>query len=297
MADTWTIKETLEWTQGYLERKGVEDALISAQWLIGDATNLSRLELYTNLERPLTMNERNILRGYVSRRGSGEPLQYITGEVGFRHIVVQVKEGVLIPRPETEVLVSEALALLPRLGVNHQGPRQPLLVADICTGTGCIACSLAYEHPDATVWATDCAPEAVALAQRNVDALNLAERVSVIKGDLGESINPDLLGRFNLVISNPPYIPSAEVDILPNEVQGFEPRLALDGGEDGLDVARRLLAWARIALRPGGICALELHEACLDKAANLARIKGFKEIRIVHDLSDRPRVLTMRNPL
>ena len=114
--DMWTIKAALEWTQGYLARKGDENPRLSAEWLLAEATGLRRVELYVNFERPLSMEERDILRGYVSRRGAGEPLQYITGEVAFRHIAVKVRPGVLIPRPETEVLVSEALSLLPPAG-------------------------------------------------------------------------------------------------------------------------------------------------------------------------------------
>ena len=111
--DIWTVKAALDWTVGYLGRKGDENPRLSAEWLLGEACGLRRIELYTGLERPLSLEERDTLRGYVSRRGRGEPLQYITGEVAFRHVAVKVRPGVLIPRPETEVLVSEALALLP----------------------------------------------------------------------------------------------------------------------------------------------------------------------------------------
>ncbi|WP_416241766.1 N5-glutamine methyltransferase family protein, partial [Eggerthella sinensis] len=111
--DIWTIKAALDWTVGYLERKGDENPRLSSQWLLAEACGLSRIELYANFEQPLSLEERDVLRAYVTRRGKGEPLQYITGEVGFRHITVKVRPGVLIPRPETEVLVSEALALLP----------------------------------------------------------------------------------------------------------------------------------------------------------------------------------------
>lgn len=184
MNDIWTIQAALDWTVGYLERKGDENPRLSAQWLLSEATGLSRIELYANFEQPLSMEERDVLRAYVTRRGKGEPLQYITGEVGFRHITVKVRPGVLIPRPETEVLVSEALALLPAApkrvaqhawseddlppatwpegeageqrpertadqGVAEDGSTPgvapgepvpepaPLLVADLCTGSGC----------------------------------------------------------------------------------------------------------------------------------------------------------------
>ena len=236
--DIWTIKAALDWTVGYLERKGDENPRISAQWLLAEACGLSRIELYTRLDQPLSMDERDVLRGYVTRRGQGEPLQYITGEVGFRHISVQVRPGVLIPRPETEVLVSEALALLPpaprprakdeeaeAAAEGEAGEAgaadlpsadappapapEPLLVADLCTGSGCIACSIAYEHPLARVFATDIAPEAVSLARENAAALGLDGRVSVVECDLGEGVPAEAVGALDLVASNPPYVPTA----------------------------------------------------------------------------------------
>lgn len=373
--DTWTVKAALDWTCGYLERKGDENPRLSAEWLLSEACGLRRIELYTSFDRPLSLDERDVLRGYVTRRGRGEPLQYITGEVAFRHIAVKVRPGVLIPRPETEVLVSEALSLLPdagrpraldsrlteaeaeallaaaaaeggeegaaaagdgveaaaagagaegladdagagaarRQGAPRQAGRQgqglcpahpsesgapaaPVLVADLCTGSGCIACSIAYEHPQAQVVATDIAPEAVALARENAAALGLDGRVQVVECDLGEGVPGNLLGRLDLVVSNPPYVPTAVLAEIPREVADFEPALALDGGADGLDVLRRLLPWCAAALKPGGGFAFELHETCLDAAAELAAEAGFADIRITRDLAARPRVLTARRP-
>jgi release factor glutamine methyltransferase len=328
LSDVWTIKAALDWTVGYLERKGDENPRISAQWLLSEATGLSRIELYANFDQPLSLDERDVLRGFVARRGAGEPLQYITGEVGFRHITVQVRPGVLIPRPETEVLVSEALSLLPpapkRVAADAwaeealeaplaeaaadsaderdasedasdaQAPAPELLVADLCTGSGCIACSIAFEHPLAHVVATDIAPEAVALAGDNARALGLDERVEVLAGDLGECVPSCMIGALDLVVSNPPYVPTAVLADIPREVADFEPELALDGGSDGLDVLRRLLPWCGAALKPGGAFAFELHEGHLDEAAALAREAGFQDVRIVRDLAQRPRVLTAR---
>ena len=340
--DIWTVKAALDWTVGYLERKGDENPRLSAEWLLGEACGLRRIELYTGFERPLSMDERDVLRGYVMRRGAGEPLQYITGEVAFRHITVKVRPGVLIPRPETEVLVSEALALLPDVerpraldsrmteaetqellaalaaeeaekgtGAAAVAPAAdgdvpptaddapaarpaPLLVADLCTGSGCIACSIACEHPRARVIATDIAPEAAALARENAEALGVADRVRVVQCDLGEGVPAGALGRLDLVVSNPPYVPTAVLAEIPREVAAFEPALALDGGSDGLDVVRRLLPWCARALKSGGGFAFELHEGHLDQAAALAREAGFADVRIVRDLADRPRVLTAR---
>lgn len=375
MAEVWTIKAALDWCRGYLERKGDENPRLSAEWLLAEACGLRRVELYVNFDRPLTPEERDVLRDYVARRGAGEPLQYITGEVAFRHIAVKVRPGVLIPRPETEVLVSEALSLLPAPHRRHatdssltedeaqalllkeaahkaaaeelggdgsvvsrdgasaadegldgadadraladittdrhlndakstQTPspdpttaeHAPLYVADICTGSGCIACSVAYEHPDARVLATDIAPEALALARENVEALGLSERVYVLNSNLGDAIPARFMGKLDLVVSNPPYIPTSVMTQLPHEVGAFEPSLALDGGADGLDLFRPLTAWAARALKPGGGYAVELHETCLDDAAAIAREAGFVDVRVVNDLADRPRVLVARTP-
>lgn len=359
--DVWTVKAALEWTVGYLERKGDENPRLSAEWLLAEACGMRRIELYVSFDRPLAMSERDVLRGFVARRGAGEPLQYITGEAAFRHIAVKVRPGVLIPRPETEVLVSEGLALLPappkraardafagegagaltdaelfralfedsadgaddssegeelpsvELGesapammrAEGEGPSrdasaeaapEALLVADLCTGSGCIACSIASEHPLARVVATDLSPEAVALARENASALGLDDRVRVLSCDLAGKIGARFDGRFDLVISNPPYVPTSVLAGLSREVADFEPALALDGGADGNGVFRRILPEAQRLLKAGGGLAVELHETCFDAAAGLARAAGFADVRIVDDLAGRPRVLVARKP-
>lgn len=348
----WTIKKALEWTEGYLADKGDENPRLSAQWLLSEACGLSRTQLFINFGRPLSEDERGVLRDYVRRRGAGEPLQYITGEVAFRHINVKVRPGVLIPRPETEVLVSEVLAALPTPGprdvawnpeaaeqereavaavkkaleeagesvpplentesneteedvavggdlgrpssAGMDETRKSLLVADLCTGSGCIACSLAYEHPDVRVIATDVAPEAVALAKENAEALGLADRVAVLQCSLGSGIGEKRMGTFDAVVSNPPYVPTAVMADIPREVADFEPALALDGGADGLDLFRPLAQWAARALKPGGVLACELYEGHMDAARAVAEQAGFVDVHIVDDLTGRPRVLVAK---
>jgi release factor glutamine methyltransferase len=341
--EAWTVKRILEWTRGYLERKGDEHPRLSAEWLISDVTGLSRVQIYMNFDKPLTSSELDAMHDAVVRRGRGEPLQYVTGEMPFRHIVLHCERGVLIPRPETEVLVDAALegvdaatltfpAILGEVpepvqdkaadenaegalpqddlpvekddtpvgeDVEPAAPAEPPVlvepgcrVLEIGTGTGCIALSIASERPGTRVVATDLSPQAVALATRNRDALGLEHAVSVVEGDLASAVDPELMGTFSVLVSNPPYIPSAVVPTLPQEVIGYEPGLALDGGEDGLDVFRRILELAPRALAPGGMLCCELFEDNVGTAAELVRAQGgWASAEVREDLTHRPRVL------
>lgn len=352
---TWTIKDILDWTRGDLERNGDEHPRLSAEWLLSAVTGKSRVQLYLDYDQPLEPDELAAMREAIKRRRAGEPLQYVTGEMPFRHIVLQCERGVLIPRPETEILVEEALAALdgvlarkdaegaaeqdaaaegevpvadkglPERDVadgdpadegpasdeaanDGQGPdsadedpngRDPAdvpagwaRVVDLCCGTGCIALSMATERDRCAVWAGDLSPQAVALTARNRDALNLGDRVAVAEGDLFCALPAELMGTVDVLVSNPPYIPSAVVPTLPEEVVGYEPGLALDGGPDGLDLFRRLLEGAPVWLAPGGTFCAELFEGSLDDAAALARAQGgWAEVSVVNDLTGRPRVL------
>jgi release factor glutamine methyltransferase len=287
MSDIWTIQTALDWTVGYLTKHGDEHPRRSAEWLLSEATALSRVELYAYFDRPLTQDERAVLRGGVRRRGEGEPLQYLTGEVAFRHIVVKTKRGILIPRPETEILVQEGIDYLAGKTVSPA----TFHAIDLCTGTGCIALSLARESESVRIVATDIDPVAVTLARENTLALGFHDRVEVLECDLGDSIDEALLGTFDLVISNPPYIPTAELSALPKEVSDFESVLALDGGSDGLEVFRRIVSFSREALLPGGMLAVELYETCLEQAQEYVLAEGYTSARIVRDLTGRDRVL------
>lgn len=340
--ETWTVRRILDWTRGYLERKGDEHPRLSAEWLISDVTGLSRVQIYMNFDKPLTPSELDAMHDAVVRRGRGEPLQYVTGEMPFRHIVLHCERGVLIPRPETEVLVDAALEgvdaatlTFPAILGDVSAPAEdesteevspqsdqhgetgaapdgqpvepaepaapaapPVLVEPGCrvleigTGTGCIALSIASERPGTRVVATDLSPQAVALATRNRDALGLERAVSVVEGDLASAVDPELMGTFSVLVSNPPYIPSAVVPTLPQEVIGYEPGLALDGGEDGLDVFRRILELAPRALAPGGMLCCELFEDNVGTAAELVRAQGgWASAEVREDLTHRPRVL------
>jgi len=282
----WTVKAALDWTRAYLAEKGDEHPRRSAEWLLSSATGLSRIELYAYHDRPLTPEERLGLREAVKRRALGEPLQYVTGEVAFRHIVVKVRPGVLIPRPETEVVTGELLDAIRSI----EAP----LVADICTGTGCIALSIASEHPGARVWASDLSALSVQVTAENAERLGLTNRVSVHEGDLFDALPAELMGTLDAVVSNPPYIPSADVPELPAEVAGFEPHLALDGGPDGLVIFRRLAEQAVRWLKPGGVFVVELDERRVEMAAAEA-VEWYEHVRGVADLAGRDRAVVARS--
>ena len=266
--EVWTIQKILTWTTQHLEKKGDEHPRLSAEWLLSAVTGLSRVQLYTNFDKPLSADERTRMREAIKRRAEGEPLQYVTGEMPFRHLVLTCEPGVLIPRPETEVLVDVALEGVDAATPNVDGE---VCVLEVGVGTGCISLSIATERPQTRVYATDLSPKAIALATRNRDALDLQERVELIECDLVEGVPAELAQ---------------------SEVKGFEPELALDGGEDGLDVYRRLLEAAPRMLLPGGMLCVELYEGHLDKAAHLAEQQGvWESVEVKEDLTHRPRIL------
>ncbi len=486
----WNVKQCLDWTSEYLDRHGIERPRLSAEWLLTAATGLSRVGLYTSYDKPLDEGELSFMHQAIVRRAKGEPLQYITGETSFRMIDVACEPGVLIPRPETEVLVEEVLAFLDRevLGAESSarvpraelpwnaeveaarkaeaeaareraaaaaesdgggavlpadevfghveleeepagepgkgaGPDEPNLADELATsteqpgasargaaladpeqsddlsaaveqgdeldsgelssgsavsalaggtaalsesapavdgdmgvtpeqgcgsdaavpasssalnegaatlsepipvadnnasapapapavpaharvlevgcGTGCISLSIATERAGrVTCIATDIEPRAVALANKNRERLGVAADVVDIR--LGNLVSPldreREWGTFDVLVSNPPYIPSSVMAELPHEVVDFEPSLALEGGTDGLDIFRRLLKAAPYMLRPGGLFACELFEGSLETAAALCSEAGMDDVRIVRDLTDRPRIVLARTP-
>ena len=278
---TWSIKEALDWTRDYLASRGDEHPRRSAEWLLSHATGLSRVELYAYFDRPLSPQERAVLRELVARRGTGEPLQYVCGEVAFRHLILKVSAGVLIPRPETEVLVGLVLDRI----ADTDSP----LVIDACTGSGCIGLSIVHEHPTARVIATEVSPAAATVATANAERLGYADRFEVRTGNLLDPVTP-ADGRAAVVVSNPPYVPSAEIPTLSAEVAGFEPHLALDGGADGLDLYRDLVTDAPRLLSAGGWLAVELHETNSTQAARIAvELEPYGEVSVERDLAGRER--------
>lgn len=281
----WTVKDALEWTCEYLGRKDDEHPRRSAEWLLSSATGLSRVELYAYHDRPLSRDERACYRALVARRAEGMPLQYVTGEMPFRHLVVHVEPGVFIPRPETEVLVDVVL--------EHLADVPEPVIIDLCTGSGCVAVSVASEHPGARVWAVDMSEQAVATTLRNAGNANVAERVQSLHGDLFDPLPQELIGTVDFIVSNPPYIPSADLPDLPAEVLGFEPHLALDGGADGLDTFRRIVSEADRWLAPHGGLAIELDSGRVAAAASELQ-GGYEGVTVRRDLAGRERIVYAR---
>lgn len=355
--EVWTIGRCLDWTRDYLSKKGDAHSRYTAELLLTGVTGMKRIDLYMGLDKPMSPAELDRMHQAVVRRAKGEPVQYITGVTGFRTLEIKCAPGVLIPRPETEVLVGEVLDYLDRnvlgayvaLGKTRvelpwnaqveearraeeaaarraedvqrdsngesegasegaapsvvggvgqaaacpQSAPRRARVLEVGCGTGCISLSIAAEREGSVrCISTDINPRAVELANANRDALHMDEQTVAFRlGDLVAPVRADEAGTFDVLVSNPPYIPRKVMEVLPSEVTDFEPHLALEGGEDGLDIFRRLVDAAPSMLRPGGLLACELHEESLQDAAAICTAAGFGNVRIIEDLARRPRII------
>ncbi len=274
-----TVQELLGKSVPWLKTKGVESAKVDAETLLAKTLALKRMDLFLQFERPVTAPEQDAFRELMKRRAAGEPVAYLTGRRGFWKLDFEVGSGVLIPRPETELLVELALA---RAGAGSGAPR----ILDVGTGSGCIAISLAHDLPEAKVVAIERSPEALAIARRNVETL-VPGRVDLREGDAFAAVRGEI---FDVIVSNPPYIPTKDIAGLMRDVRDFEPALALDGGADGLGLVR---AWAAAAfghLGPGGWCFFEIGVGQGEAALAAFRAAGFADTFVKDDLDGIPRV-------
>ena len=283
MSEAWTILKVLKWTTGYLAERGIEGGRLDAELLLTDLLDLDRVGLYLNFDRPLSAEELGRYRERVARRARREPLQYILGRAEFWSLPFRVSPAVLVPRPETEVLVEEALL--------RTAPNANIL--DIGTGSGAIAVALAHELPEARITGIDISPEALAIAAENVRANGVAERVDLQLADLNQLTT----GPFDIVVANPPYIADGDLAGLMPEVRDFEPTLALKGGPDGLDSYRALARQAVELLVPGGWLLLEVGIAQAEAVRDLLATVGLMEIFSRDDYAGVPRVIGGRRPL
>lgn len=285
-----TVHGTLRLASAALTQHGFENPVLTAEHLLCFVLSVRRTHLYVNQNRPLHCDEIASFQKALDQRLQHVPIQYITGSTQFHSFELDVDRSVFIPRPETEILVDEALRRMQRLGLDAECCQ----LVDLCTGSGNIAIACALAFPAATVHATDLSAQALALARKNARRNNCAERIFFSQGDLFEPIAA--LGpkkSVSAIISNPPYILRSEIDTLSPEVRDFEPRVALDGGDDGLDIIRRIVKDAPSFLKDRGLLALEvgLNQAEAVKML-LTDEHRYEDIEITKDLSGIDRVVT-----
>lgn len=278
MAETWTVLNILQWTADYFRDQEISSHRLDAELLLAEILDLDRVGLYLQYDRPLDKIEQAAYRLLVKRRASHEPLAYILGKSEFWSLPLKVSSAVLIPRPDTEILVEEALKHMDKA----------CRVLDIGVGSGAVAIALAHENSKAVVRGIDISPEAVAVAKENARINGVAERLEFSVGNLEDFKG----GPYNLIVSNPPYIPHADLAGLMPEVRDFEPAIALDGGADGLDAYRAILQQAPGQLVDAGRLLVEIG---IDQSAEVSRLfaeAGFIDIQIRDDYAGIPRVVS-----
>jgi release factor glutamine methyltransferase len=281
---TWTTAAVLDWTVKRFTEAGIDAARLEAQVLLAHALGCTRVQLYTGFDRPLDEDELARARGLIKRRLGGEPVAYLVGTQEFWSLPFFVDPNVLVPRHDTETVV--------QLVLDQRGDRKaPVRLLDLCTGSGVLAVTLAKELSAAQVVATDLSEAAAAMARKNAEHNRVADRVDVRVGDLFAPVAGEV---FDVVVANPPYIATAVIATLDKDVQ-LEPRLALDGGADGLDVLRALVAAAPAFVAPGGLFAFEHGYDQADAVRALVDGTGvFEPAATVRDLGKQPRVTWAR---
>ncbi len=277
----WTIGSILDWSRQYFGSHGAESPRLDAEVLLSHLLRQQRIFLYVHFDQPLTSEELARYREMVKRRAAGEPVAYICGEKEFMGLTFKVTPSVLVPQPDTETLVEAAIERL-------RGKNSPR-IADICTGSGAIAIALAHYLPESSIVATEISPDALSIAKENAEALGLSDCSEFREGDLLAPLSGET---FDAIVSNPPYIPSAEIDGLPREVRA-EPKIALDGGADGLDFYRRLVGESAALLNDGGFLAVECGDTQAGAIADMAVTGGFGKTEIIRDLAGKERVVVL----
>lgn len=282
--EPWTIATILRWATDDFRSRGIENPRLDAEVLLAHALKRTRTQLVIELLRELEPSELAAFRELVKRRRQREPVAYLLGTREFYGRDFRVDARVLIPRPDTETLVTVALDRTAGISLSAR-------VLDLCTGSGCVAITLARERPTTTVLATDASEGALAVAQTNALRLG-AYNVAFMRADLFSGI----AGRFDLVTANPPYIPSADVPGLSPDIVKFEPGLALDGGADGLDFYRRIARGAREQLAERGVLAVEVGAGQAEAVAGILTAEGFTDVTRTRDYAKIERVVSGIRP-
>ncbi len=286
MAEPWTVRSVIAWTQSDFERRGLDTPRLDADLLVACALGLTRIKLFLDLDRPLNDTELSAIRALVERRRKHEPIAYILGEREFYGHNFEVTPDVLIPRPDTETLVERALLLLAR-----ELPPGPVL--DLCTGSGAIAITLALGS-DRNLVGSDISAAALSVATRNAARLGASERVQWLTGDLFAALTAPM--QFACITINPPYIATLEIETLAADVRVHEPRLALDAGDDALSFYRRIAGEAPRFLLPEAALLVEVGMGQADEVARLLDAAGLVQITSHRDLGGIARVVEARAP-
>ena len=284
MSAEWTVRDVLNWTRGYFQSAGISQPRLEAETLLAHSLNVDRLYLYLSPDKSLTPEERERFRSAIQKRRAGIPLQHLLGETSFLGLRFRVGSQALVPRPETEELVERALGLAPR-------DRQ-IACLDLGTGCGVIAVCLAKCLPNARVTAVDVSAEALALARENAILNGVIDRILFMESDWFSRID----GQYDLVVSNPPYVPRSEVEGLAVEVRDHEPRLAIDGGEGGTERIRELTQDLRAHLEPGAVVLLEIGSDQGKEVATILSHAGLAGIAVETDLCGKERFVIARCP-
>jgi release factor glutamine methyltransferase len=274
-----TVLEAIQRSTDFLAKRGIESPRLQAELLLAHRLAMPRMKLYLNFERALTTEEANDYRELIKRRGQREPLQHITGSVSFCGFEIIVNKNALVPRPETEILAESGWTFL--------SPLPAGTTLDVGTGTGCIAIALAAKCPNAKVFAADISSEALSLAKENAEKNKV--RIDFLQGDGFAAVPKGM--QFDLIISNPPYIASAEIETLEPEVRDFDPRPALDGGADGLDFYRMFATQAKSFLKPGGRIMLEFGDGQAPAIREIFENEKWIVEAVKDDYSQRARIL------
>ncbi len=289
--DDWTVFKTLSWTDSYFKTHGIDSPRLTAEILLSHCLGIQRLDLYLQHDRPLQKNELSDFKTLIKRRIRSEPVAYITGEKGFYDSEFRVASGVLIPRPDTETIVDNALTLVD----STKDAGAPLSILELGTGSGAIVVSLAKARPDHYYFASDVSSTALETAKKNAQKI-ISNDIYFFYSSWFTAIKKK--PRFDLIVSNPPYIPSGDIQGLQPEIREFEPMLALDGGNDGLDCFKLILKHAHECLVPGGSILLEM--GC-DQKEGIERIfsrhREYVSIEFIKDLSGHNRVVLIKKQI
>jgi release factor glutamine methyltransferase len=289
MAEEWTIGRLLQWTADYLKQHGSESPRLEAEVLLAHARSCQRIELYTSFEDPAAEELRTRFRELVRRRAEGMPVAYLVGHREFYSLDFRVTPDVLIPRPETELVVLTLLDLIKARGLD----RQPVLIADVGTGSGIIGITVAKQAPHARVTAIDISPAALAVARDNAQRLGVEGRIEFVHADLLDAIPPRQ--EFDFVASNPPYVTRQEFADLPRDVKAYEPELALVAGDSGTSIIERLIPQAAERLAAGGSVLLEISPMLQQRVETLIAADPRWELgTTVKDLAGLARVVQAR---